>query len=340
MRIKKDNKESFIGGTTTNYPYIIAEIGNNHEGDLSYAKEAIYAAYEAGADAVKFQSITPEELVNEKMRPDRLAQLKKICLPLSSFEELRDIANEIGIDFGLSFFDEKSLSKAYLCDYIKIASSELTNYSLIKSISDLSLPTILSTGMGKPNEILKAVSLLKDAVPKLSVLHCVSIYPTPVNECNLKIIKWLKEIDGISAGYSDHSDVLEVSCAAAALGATVFEKHFTIDKSASGIKDHSLSSTPIQMKQFCSAIRNVHNAMGFKDPINRSKNEFLSQIELRRGYYYNRDIGTGEIINQKDLSYLRPMTKYDIVPDSLFGQKLVTNVSKHESVQYKHFKES
>ena len=228
--------------------YIIAEIGNNHEGDMSWAKSAITQAKLCGADAVKFQAIIPNNLVNANARRDRVKTLEKLCLPINSFEELFEFAKNQEIDFGVSFFDAHTCRILPQFDFAKIASSDCDNQSLLNAVSAKYDRLLISTGTlsNKGNENLKR--FVNSCSSNITILHCISKYPTAINEASLNLIAELKK-DYKNVGYSDHTDSLEVNLMALALGASVFEKHFTLDKSDVTIRDHALSATPAEFEQ-------------------------------------------------------------------------------------------
>ena len=226
---------------------IIAEAGVNHNADINMAKQLIDAAAESGADYVKFQTAVPHLVVTKEgnmadyqiqnigKKESQLEMTKKIHLPLSDFEYLAKYAQEKKIKFASTPFDLLSvdfLNKLNM-DFFKIPSGEITNYPYLVKIAKIGIPIILSTGMATITEIKDAVKVLIDngvSKDKITILHCNTEYPTPMEDVNLKAMLHIQRELGVSVGYSDHTLGIEVPIAAVALGATVIEKHFTLDK--------------------------------------------------------------------------------------------------------------
>lgn len=269
---------------------VIAEAGVNHNGSLDLAKQLIDAAVDAGADIVKFQTFKAEKLVSksaekaeyQKMTTDedesQFSMLKKLELDDRMHEELINYCNERGIQFLSTPFDIDSAH--YLIDMgidiIKIPSGEITNYPFLKQLGQLGKSVILSTGMSKLSEIEDALTVLKnEGVKDITVLHCNTEYPTPIEDVNLLAMNTIGSAFGVDIGYSDHTLGIEIPIAAVALGATVIEKHFTLDKSSEG-PDHKASLEPHELKSMVTAIRHIEKAMGngVKWP---SKSEFKNR---------------------------------------------------------------
>ena len=287
--------------------YIIAEIGNNHEGNISWAKRAIVEAKACGADAVKFQAYLPKNLVNINARPDRVATLDKICLPLSCYEELYNFAHSLKVDFGVSFFDIETVQALSKFDFAKIASSDCDNFALLGAVAKKYKKIFVSTGTLSNAGVLELQEIINSHEAEITVMHCVSQYPTEIKNASLNLIRKLMELFP-RVGYSDHTDSLEVNLMALAMGVQVFEKHFTLDKSLTGIKDHMLSSDPIEFLEYCSSIKKFEVAGGTHDFDKRPEYVNNDYLELKQSYYLNKDIKKGEIIKISNLVYQRPRT--------------------------------
>ena len=306
---------------------IIAEAGVNHNGDLAMAKELVRCAAEAGADYVKFQTFSAEKLVTKTAKQaayqkknlqsgendSQYSMLKKLELSKEDHEELIKTCKYYGIKFLSTAFDNENL--IYLCkdldlDYIKIPSGELTNYPYLLLAAQLKKPIILSTGMATLPEILESVAVLeKHGVRKedLYILHCTTEYPALVSEVNLRSMDTIAQATGCKVGYSDHTMGIDVSVAAAARGATVIEKHFTLDRTLPG-PDHPASLEPDELKRLVIAIRNVQRAIGdgVKQPA--SARERGNRDVARKSIVAARAIRTGEIFTEENLTTKRPGT--------------------------------
>lgn len=315
--------------------FIIAEIGNNHEGSIQDALEAIRRAKDCGADAVKFQAITPELLVSKIARSERVAQLEKICLPIEKFHELKDEASKCKIKFGVSIFDHVTLERLPELDFVKIASSEMGNWRLMEGIIAKYSNIIISTGTTSSNDMLKLTELIKKHNKKnFSILHCMSQYPTEVENANLSYLDIIRSQFDCRIGYSDHTDNLLVNLMALAKGATVFEKHFTLDRARTGIKDHQLSSDPKSFKIYCETLRQYQTSLGDGIIDARVDRVGSTSSELKRSYYATRNLSAGSIISENDIILLRPRQE-DGVSDlrELLGLKLKHKIDFHSLVK-------
>ena len=258
---------------------IIAEAGVNHNGSLELAKQLIDKAVEAGVDIIKFQTFKSEKLVSKaakqaeyqqrnigKKDEGQLAMLKKLELSQQDHEELIAYCNEKGIRFFSTAFDMDSIYYLHSLNMglWKIPSGEITNYPYLRKIAQYHEPVILSTGMCELSDIGAALKvLLEFGVQKeqITVLHCNTEYPTPFQDVNLKAMLEIEERFGVKIGYSDHTKGIDVPIAAVALGATVIEKHFTLDRNMEG-PDHKASLEPNELKAMVCAIRNIEQALG------------------------------------------------------------------------------
>lgn len=301
---------------------IIAEAGVNHNGSLGLAKQLIDKAVEAGVDIIKFQTFKSEKLVSKTARQaeyqqrnigkkdeGQLAMLKKLELSQADHEELISYCNERGIRFFSTAFDMDSIDYLHSLNFglWKIPSGEITNYPYLRKIAQYKEPVILSTGMCELSDIEAAMNVLLDfGVQKeqITILHCNTEYPTPFADVNLKAMLEIGEKFGVQIGYSDHTKGSEVPIAAVALGATVIEKHFTLDKNMEG-PDHKASLEPDELKAMVSAIRNIEQALGSgHKTISESERK---NIEIaRKSIVAACPIEAGELLTEENLTVKRP----------------------------------
>lgn len=301
---------------------IIAEAGVNHNGSLELAKQLIDKAVEAGVDIIKFQTFKSEKLVSKaakqaeyqqrnigKKDEGQLAMLKKLELSQADHEELIAYCNEKCIRFFSTAFDMDSIDYLHSLNMglWKIPSGEITNYPYLRKIAQYQEPVILSTGMCELADIEAALNvLLQFGVKKeqITILHCNTEYPTPFTDVNLKAMLEISEKFGVQIGYSDHTKGIEVPIAAVALGATVIEKHFTLDKNMEG-PDHKASLEPDELKAMVSAIRNIEQALGSgHKTISESERK---NIEIaRKSIVAARPIKAGELLTEENLTVKRP----------------------------------
>lgn len=302
---------------------IIAEIGVNHNGDINKAKQLIEIAAQAGADVVKFQTFNSEDLTtnyaplaeyqeqNSPELKDQSNLLKKLELTDSDHFILKNYADKFGIEFLSTAFTVESvdfLSKLGLKRW-KIPSGEINNIILLEKIAELNQPTILSTGMSCLGEIETAINTLTSrnlSKDKITILHCNTAYPTPLEDVNLNVIKTLRETFGVNVGYSDHTLGIEVGTAAVALGSTVIEKHITLDRNLPG-PDHKASLEPNEFRNLIKNIRNTSIALGsnIKEP---TKSEKRNIKIARKSIVASKVIKIGEIFTNDNLTSKRPAT--------------------------------
>lgn len=300
-----------IGKTNLeNEVYVIAEIGNNHEGDIELASKLIKLAAEAGVNAVKFQAITPIELVNPNEK-DRIKQLTKFCFNFEQFSYLSEVANKHNVDFICTPFSLKWIDPlSNICTALKIASGDNNFHDLIVEVSKKSLPIIISTGLINLQEVTSIVNVVKSSRPdfdikkSLALLHCVSSYPASEEALNLKAIETMKTF-GCEVGYSDHSIGNLAALISVSLGASIIEKHFTIDKNYSDFRDHQLSSDFNDMKELVLNVKRVKNSIGKGKKMPGSE-ELESLSSVRRSICATRDLSEGHKIENEDLIMLRP----------------------------------
>ena len=301
--------------------FIIAEAGVNHNGDSKIARKMIDAAINAGADAVKFQTFKPEEVISkfafkadyQKKTTDKdespLEMAKKLELGIDEHKSLVSYCRKKRIIFLSSPFDLWSvdLLNSLGLKILKIPSGEITNLPYLRKIGSLHKKIILSTGMSYLKEVKQAVNaLVLSGTPKkdITILHCTTEYPSPFADINLLAMVTMRDNLGIKVGYSDHSLGVEIPIAAVALGATIIEKHFTLDRNMKG-PDHAISLEPHELKAMVCAIRNVEKALGngIKQP---SLSEMKNMIAARKSIVARRTIRKGEIFNQETIAVKRP----------------------------------
>ena len=300
---------------------IIAEAGVNHNGDLSLAKGLINVAAEAGADFVKFQTFNSDRLVTksaekadyQKQATDKTesqyAMLSRLELSELMHHELIAHCAVCNIGFLSSGFDIESVD--FLAslgqNLFKIPSGEITNLPYLRHIGQLGKAVVMSTGMASLGEIEAAIDVLEEAgTPreKLTVLHCTTEYPTPMNEVNLRAMTSIKTVFNVSVGYSDHTLGIEIACAAVAMGATVIEKHFTLDRKFPG-PDHKASLEPLELKEMVANIRNIETALG--DGIKRvTTSEVKNKEIVRKSLVATNVIVAGDLFTAKNIGIKRP----------------------------------
>ena len=328
--------------------YIIAEAGVNHNGDFKQATKLLKVAKKVGADAIKFQYYKTENLVlknapktkyqkeNEKKFKNQFDMLKKYELSKESLNLLKKMAKKLKIDFFVSIFSHEDfldLKKLNL-SIIKIPSGELNNVPLLKQIGKANKNTILSTGMSQMKEIKKAFNLLKKSglsKNKLTILHCNSAYPTPINNVNLKAMTTIRNTFKTRVGYSDHTQSDLTSIAAVSLGADIIEKHLTLNKRLDG-PDHKSSFDPMEFKNMVNKIRNLQKIFG-------SNLKFVSNSEAKNKKYVRKSIVAkekirkGEILNESNLTLLRPAGgKSPFLWDKIIGKKAKKNYNEFEKI--------
>lgn len=310
---------------------IIAEAGVNHNGDFATAKKMIDAAKAAGADYVKFQTAVPELVISEfapqaeyqkentGVEESQLEMCRKIHLPLSAYESLRDYCREKGIGFMSTPFDLTSIDLLADLgqDYFKIPSGEITNLPYLRRIAAKGIPVIMSSGMSTIEEIETAIEILTGTHPStpagfrptlsredITVLHCNTQYPTPYADINLRAMLTIAERLGVKTGFSDHSLGIEIPIAAAALGACVIEKHFTLSRDMQG-PDHKASLEPDELKAMVEGIRHVETALG--DGVKHVTDSERPNMEIaRESIVATRHIKKGELLAEDNIYAKRP----------------------------------
>ena len=329
--------------------FIIAEAGVNHNGSMGIAKKLVDVAVEAGVNAVKFQTFKAENVISKFARKaeyqrktfskseTQLEMVKRLELDVNAHEELMVYCREKGMMFLSSPFDLESIEllNELGVKIFKIPSGEITNLPYLRKIGRLKRKKILSTGMADMREIENALDILQEAgTPKDSivVLHCNTEYPTPMEDVNLKAMLTMRDFLGVNVGYSDHTLGIEVPVAAVALGATVIEKHFTLDKNMDG-PDHSASLDRVELERMVTAIRNIEKAMGdgSKRP---SSSELKNMPVVRKSLVAARDIKKGDMFTEDNVTIKRPGTGISPMEwDNIIGRKAIRDFNEDELIE-------
>jgi N,N'-diacetyllegionaminate synthase len=301
--------------------FVIAEAGVNHNGDVTLAHKLIEAAADAKVDAVKFQTFDPEKVAaaeahkanyqvkNTGEEGSQLSMLRKLVLPPSVYPELIQHAAQKNLIFLSTPFDENSsdfLEEMSLPAF-KVSSGDLTNHPFLAHLARKGRPLLLSTGMGSLEQVKAAMKAVRTAGdPPLVLFHCVTSYPANASDCNLRAMKTLRSQFSVPVGWSDHTVGFDVSLAAVALGATVLEKHFTLDRTLPG-PDHVASLEPSELSAMVTAIRRVESALG--DGIKQPRECEVSIADVaRRSLYWKKDLQQGATATAADVIALRPGT--------------------------------
>lgn len=298
---------------------IIAEAGVNHNGNLELAKQMVEQAKAAGADYIKFQTFRPEALVSKYAEKaayqkettgageSQLEMLQKLALTQEQFCELKKYCEQVGIGFLSTPFDLESIDflERLHMDFWKIPSGEITNLPYLVRIARTGREIVMSTGMCSITDIEAAMDILqKNGAGAITLLHCNTQYPTPMEDVNLRVMHTLREHFGVPVGYSDHTVGIEVPIAAAALQATVIEKHFTLDHTMEG-PDHRASLEPDELRAMVAAIRHIEVALGDSaKAVTASESD--NRAVARKSIVARREIRRGEIFDETNLTVKRP----------------------------------
>lgn len=341
-----------------NKTIIIAEAGVNHNGNIKLAKQLIDVASEAGADYVKFQTFKANKLVSESAKraayqirntgdadETQLEMLKKLELSHQGHLELIDYCKQKNIQFLSTAFDLESLSflKSLNLGLGKVPSGEINNLPYLQAIAKAFPEIILSTGMASLEEVSSALDiLLESGIVKsnITILHCNTEYPTPMADVNLLAMQTIKNELGVNIGYSDHTLGIEVPIAAVALGATVIEKHFTLNNTLPG-PDHAASLEPHELKAMVRAIRNIELAMSGDGKKSPSQSEIKNKIVARKSIHLCRDVKAYEIITDDMLIMKRP--GYGISPmeiNQIVGKRAIKDLFEDQILNYDDFEQS
>ena len=327
-------------------PYVIAELSANHNGSIKKAMQLIEVAKNAGADAVKLQTYTPDTITLKSDRDEfkikgglwdgqTLYELyEKAFMPWDWHKPLFDYARQLGITIFSSPFDNTAVdlledlnSPAY-----KIASFEAIDLPLIQYVASTGKPMIISTGMADAEEIAEAIDAARTGGCKeLAILHCVSGYPAPAEDYNLRTITDMINRFGVNVGLSDHTIDNTTAIASIALGASIIEKHFTLDRSGGG-PDDSFSLEPLELEALCRGVRTAWSALGQVDYARKSSEQ--GNVQFRRSLYFVKDMKEGDLITPDCIRSVRP--GFGLPPkhlESLIGRHVSVNVSKNTPVR-------
>jgi sialic acid synthase SpsE len=348
--IKIGNKEIY----NFSKPYVIAEIGANHNGDMNLAKQMIDAAVNCGADAVKFQSWTPKTLIakeeydrNQKYDDSpkkHFGSLKemveKYYLREEQHYELKAYCYTKKVDFCSTPFSEYEVDLLEKCQvpFFKVASMDINNFQLLNYLADRGKPVILSTGMATLSEVDRALELLaKKGCKEMALLHCISIYPPAYEDINLNNITMMQKTFGIPIGFSDHTIGFSIPLASVALGSCIIEKHFTTDKNLPGW-DHEISADPHEMEIICRESSNIAKSMGtFVKVVSKAEQE--KKMKFRRSAVFTKNLKSGHVLTIDDLTSKRPGTGIspDLI-DQLIGRKLTVDIEEDMLVKWDYIK--
>ena len=329
--------------------FIIAEAGVNHNGSTELAKKLIDAAVEAGADAVKFQTFKADKLVSKRAQKadyqkqttstdeSQYEMIKKLELDENAHRFLISYCKDKEIMFLSTPFDHDSIDLliSFEMPIFKIPSGEITNLPYLRHIGSLGKELILSTGMASLDEVQDALEVLIKAgtsKEKITVLHATTEYPCPMGEVNLRAMQTIKAAFGVKVGYSDHTQGIEVPIAAVAMGATVIEKHFTLDCTMAG-PDHKASIEPDELKAMVRAIRHIEQALG--DGVKRPSESEQKNISIaRKSILASRPIKMGETFSDNNLIVKRPGNGISPMRwDEIIGNKAIRNFSADELIE-------
>jgi len=290
---------------------IVAEIGNNHEGDPEVAMKLVQRAAECGADAVKFQTFQTKYFVSRSDEA-RYLRLKSFELSHQDFERLASLAKSLGLIFMSTPLDLESAGFLdQIVDCYKIASGDNNFYALIRRICETGKPVIMSSGLSDLGQIIKSQRFIEEQwkqlgiEQELAVLHCVTSYPVPPDQANLAAIPLLADRLGCTVGYSDHTSGTGACTVAVALGARIIEKHFTLDKQYSDFRDHQVSADPEEMKELVARIALVRQMLGQGNKALQSCEEAIAQV-ARRSIVAAADLPPGHKLAEHDLTWIRP----------------------------------
>ncbi len=326
--------------------FIVAEVGNNHQGDMATARRMVEEAARAGVQAVKFQKRHVESLLTRAGReapytgansfgPTYGAHRRALELSAEQMAELKELAESLGLVFFASAWDEVSLGEmiGIGMPVIKVFSADVTNLPLLRRVAESGLPVIMSTGMSSLEEIDAAVSVVRSRHDNIVLLHCNSSYPCVEEKIGLPVMETLRERYGLPVGYSGHERGLAPSVAAVALGACVVERHFTLDKNQVGT-DHKASLVPDELAQLVRMIREVEACM-----VQKGKKVFPEELasakKLRKCIVFSRDLPAGHVLAETDLTTRSPLDGISPVHwDEVVGAALLRSVKCEEPLHW------
>jgi N,N'-diacetyllegionaminate synthase len=324
-------------------PYLIAEIGGNHEGNFSYAIELTHLAIESGVDSIKYQIYTGDTLVSSIQDQNRNNHFKKFELSLDEYTELAELCIKNNVDFSASVWNNNSIWEINdLISFYKIGSGDLTNFSLIKDFCSTKKPIILSTGLSTLEEVRETVKFIQNQDSfymqdeNLAILQCTSMYPIPARDANLLVIKKFKEIFNNPIGYSDHTEGSKALLIAVAMGAEILEFHFTDTREGKEFRDHKVSLTKSEVQDLKKDIKEVIELQGSeeKQPLEIELNNG-HHLSFRRSVYAARDLNPGDILSRENIITLRPLHGIDARDYfNILGKKVISKKNNHESLSW------
>ena len=322
--------------------FIIAEIGNNHEGDFDFAKELIFLAAKAGADAVKFQTFNTEEYISSSLEK-RFSLLKSFELNNDQFIKLKNYAKEQHIGFISTPFDLQSAKFLnQIVNAIKISSSDNNFFPLLRTVFSGNKPVIISTGLSNIKEIentLNFIASINENINfknQIALLHCVTAYPVDFQYANLKAIKTLIDNFDVTIGYSDHTLGINAAIAAVALGARIIEKHFTKNKNYSTFRDHKISADPDEFSKMVKSIREVEIMLGDGVKVIQYPEKKI-KLSVRRSIVAKHNIKKGKILSWGDISWVRPAGGISASKtEDVIGRKMKEDLAEGQKLLYHH----
>jgi len=327
-------------------PLLVAEIGGNHEGNFEYAKKLTSLAIKSNVDFIKFQIYSAESIVNKIESPNGYNHFKQFELTKNQHLELAKMVSDSGIGYMASVWDIDAFS--WINDFIKIykvGSGDLTAYQMIDRICQTKKPIILSTGLSTESEIIDTINYIKDNYScdynnnNLALLQCTTMYPIKISDANLNVINKLKEITGLTIGYSDHTEGINTLLYSYLIGAQILEFHFTDTRKNKEFRDHKVSLTLNNVNRLIRIIKEINLAKGNEEkiplPIEVENNNIYS---FRRGVYYSKKLNKGSIIKEEDLVCLRPNSGLDArYYKKIIGLKLKRNINALSKIDLNDF---
>ena len=330
--------------------FIIAEVGINHNGDLATAKKMIDEAKNAGVDCVKFQTFKAEEFVSDveqtytyfsqgkEVSESMLGMFKRYEFNKKEWVEIIEYCREKNILFSSTAQNESDLDfllSLTELSFIKVGSDDLTNLALLKYYASKQIPMIISAGMAYEEEIADAINAIREMKnEQITVLHCVSSYPTNAHEVNLRKIPNIKELFNVEVGFSDHTIGSAAAIGAVCFGAKTIEKHFTLDNSMQG-PDHWFSINPKELKRYVDDIRFIEKALGSKELIPTTKELEMRKI-ARRSIVANENLKVGDVIDSKSVTLKRVVCENALAPKevgSILGKKVIKYIKKNSAIK-------
>ncbi len=307
--------------------YVIAEIGVNHNGSPEAAAELVRVAAESGADCVKFQVFIAELVASPlagtvayqrdaTSHDSQLEMIRSLELPTESWSGLRRLAEHYDVDFMATAFDLPSLALVESLDPAahKIPSGEITTRYFVEDVARQGRPIVMSTGMANIKEVLAAISWCGNAA-QVSLMHCVSAYPAPIDAANLLAIPFMRQATGLHTGWSDHTVGDNAGMVSVALGARIFEKHLTLDRTQAG-PDHSASADPSDLSSYVESLEAAYRSLGTKAK-KPAPGELETASLVRRSWFASRDLPAGHVLTSTDVIGLRPVlgisTEHEVV---------------------------